>query len=118
MARTHREPAVAELCQQFANRAFVQHDTKASLQFIPQIDPPPAHHRMSGWIGASLNQPDQFSLLLRCEFWFTTEGFQIVQATQAVGVIAMHPVPRSEEHTSELQSLTNLVCRLLLEKKK
>src|SRR5438046_4041658 len=31
----------------------------------------------------------------------------------------VHPQPRrSEEHTSELQSLTNLVCRLLLEKKK
>src|SRR2546430_12065294 len=32
-----------------------------------------------------------------------------------------HPgegVPRSEEHTSELQSQSNLVCRLLLEKKK
>src|SRR5438093_10149570 len=28
------------------------------------------------------------------------------------------PHGRSEEHTSELQSLTNLVCRLLLEKKK
>src|SRR5262249_58792108 len=27
------------------------------------------------------------------------------------------PTLRSEEHTSELQSLTNLVCRLLLEKK-
>src|SRR5438046_8359568 len=27
------------------------------------------------------------------------------------------PHTRSEEHTSELQSLTNLVCRLLLEKK-
>ena len=27
------------------------------------------------------------------------------------------PMARSEEHTSELQSLTNLVCRLLLEKK-
>ena len=27
-------------------------------------------------------------------------------------------IPRSEEHTSELQSRTNLVCRLLLEKKK
>src|SRR2546427_5968690 len=26
--------------------------------------------------------------------------------------------PRSEEHTSELQSQSNLVCRLLLEKKK
>src|SRR5256885_6412455 len=28
------------------------------------------------------------------------------------------PIPRSEEHTSELQSPCNLVCRLLLEKKK
>src|SRR5256885_3014773 len=28
------------------------------------------------------------------------------------------PPPRSEEHTSELQSPCNLVCRLLLEKKK
>src|SRR2546430_13198335 len=29
-----------------------------------------------------------------------------------------HAVERSEEHTSELQSQSNLVCRLLLEKKK
>src|SRR5205085_8103875 len=29
-----------------------------------------------------------------------------------------HVVARSEEHTSELQSQSNLVCRLLLEKKK
>src|SRR2546430_6041387 len=28
------------------------------------------------------------------------------------------PIQRSEEHTSELQSQSNLVCRLLLEKKK
>src|SRR2546427_6541767 len=28
------------------------------------------------------------------------------------------PTTRSEEHTSELQSQSNLVCRLLLEKKK
>src|SRR2546430_11173500 len=31
--------------------------------------------------------------------------------------VAVRPV-RSEEHTSELQSQSNLVCRLLLEKKK
>src|SRR2546430_17434019 len=31
---------------------------------------------------------------------------------------AVHGDPRSEEHTSELQSQSNLVCRLLLEKKK
>src|SRR5438046_3837082 len=37
----------------------------------------------------------------------------------SVGVTAACRVGgRSEEHTSELQSLTNLVCRLLLEKKK
>src|SRR5688572_31922948 len=32
--------------------------------------------------------------------------------------LASHSRPRSEEHTSELQSQSNLVCRLLLEKKK
>src|SRR5688572_32288247 len=31
---------------------------------------------------------------------------------------ALHAACRSEEHTSELQSQSNLVCRLLLEKKK
>src|SRR2546430_11433593 len=34
-----------------------------------------------------------------------------------VGDVDPHP-RRSEEHTSELQSQSNLVCRLLLEKKK
>src|SRR5256885_5819325 len=34
------------------------------------------------------------------------------------GVLAEVFLPRSEEHTSELQSPCNLVCRLLLEKKK
>src|SRR5262249_60714933 len=34
------------------------------------------------------------------------------------GALLDRAVGRSEEHTSELQSLTNLVCRLLLEKKK
>src|SRR5258706_9559927 len=36
----------------------------------------------------------------------------------ALGAEGSKDVVRSEEHTSELQSLTNLVCRLLLEKKK
>src|SRR5256885_7325202 len=34
----------------------------------------------------------------------------------AVGIVLL--IARSEEHTSELQSPCNLVCRLLLEKKK
>src|SRR2546430_12015596 len=38
-------------------------------------------------------------------------------ARQIVRVVAIR-LARSEEHTSELQSQSNLVCRLLLEKKK
>src|SRR2546430_13583367 len=42
-------------------------------------------------------------------------------AIKPVALRAVHEVwarrPRSEEHTSELQSQSNLVCRLLLEKK-
>src|SRR2546430_8534994 len=37
---------------------------------------------------------------------------------KALKATARAGVPRSEEHTSELQSQSNLVCRLLLEKKK
>src|SRR2546427_7591750 len=37
---------------------------------------------------------------------------------QILGFPEVHPSVRSEEHTSELQSQSNLVCRLLLEKKK
>ena len=42
-------------------------------------------------------------------------------AWMVVSLLAMFSILsfiRSEEHTSELQSLVNLVCRLLLEKKK
>src|SRR5688572_32841986 len=39
------------------------------------------------------------------------------QRTRGVGGVP-HQRARSEEHTSELQSQSNLVCRLLLEKKK
>src|SRR5574340_1406374 len=37
---------------------------------------------------------------------------------EASGVPCLNPRRRSEEHTSELQSPKDLVCRLLLEKKK
>src|SRR2546427_2929994 len=39
----------------------------------------------------------------------------LLSAARAAGA---NPQTRSEEHTSELQSQSNLVCRLLLEKKK
>src|SRR5438046_7897948 len=39
-------------------------------------------------------------------------------AEYGLAALVLGGAARSEEHTSELQSLTNLVCRLLLEKKK
>src|SRR5438046_7348404 len=45
-------------------------------------------------------------------------GMDVVIAIDASNsMLAMTTSIRSEEHTSELQSLTTLVCRLLLEKK-
>src|SRR2546425_9339893 len=53
------------------------------------------------------------------EPWFALPG----DSTKSVDArppetISSSNLPRSEEHTSELQSLAYLVCRLLLEKKK
>src|SRR5437016_9635589 len=45
------------------------------------------------------------------------DGAQKVLAGVTTIEEVMMVTTRSEEHTSELQSLTNLVCRLLLEKK-
>src|SRR2546430_11101255 len=45
------------------------------------------------------------------------EGTGVTDA-DTLKLASVTPVPRSEEHTSELQSQSNLVCRLLLEKKK
>src|SRR2546430_11482037 len=44
-------------------------------------------------------------------------GQSLRNAVRTAGILGVVP-PRSEEHTSELQSQSNLVCRLLLEKKK
>src|SRR5688572_32405010 len=45
-------------------------------------------------------------------------GQSDLQRDRAAGHAARPAGARSEEHTSELQSQSNLVCRLLLEKKK
>src|SRR2546427_3199789 len=41
-----------------------------------------------------------------------------VVGSTVVHILTIAAIVRSEEHTSELQSQSNLVCRLLLEKKK
>src|SRR5258706_4337306 len=48
----------------------------------------------------------------------TLRTLVIAATVMTAMAVVVHAQTRSEEHTSELQSLTNLVCRLLLEKKK
>src|SRR5690242_5921856 len=56
--------------------------------------------------------------------WFGGTGYLLTKHSNLVAIfclaiaIAAGLTGRSEEHTSELQSHVNLVCRLLLEKKK
>src|SRR5438034_7463539 len=53
----------------------------------------------------------------RCSALQIPRGSAIPQAS-SMAVMVKSKVLRSEEHTSELQSHSDLVCRLLLEKKK
>src|SRR2546427_9189687 len=67
---------------------------------------PPTHHKCEGMLGMHVD-----------------EGFYGKTSMRGVTFLAQYHWPgplheRSEEHTSELQSQSNLVCRLLLEKKK
>src|SRR5256885_5506591 len=49
---------------------------------------------------------------------FVSWRFRFCAFHQGIPIQSLAPADRSEEHTSELQSPCNLVCRLLLEKKK
>src|SRR5256885_4319287 len=71
-----------------------------------------------------------YTTLFRSNVWVIvvamviTVGVMLIFAGPIGAFVARHPtlkvlaLSRSEEHTSELQSPCNLVCRLLLEKKK
>src|SRR5690606_41601656 len=63
---------------------------------------------------------DQAPLLLnQCLFPLHSSLIGSIQMPHQLPQYLVHPsAQRSEEHTSELQSRENLVCRLLLEKKK
>src|SRR2546427_4317560 len=52
------------------------------------------------------------------DFAATRHGLDVSPQDGRFAPYLLRPCLRSEEHTSELQSQSNLVCRLLLEKKK
>src|SRR5438477_7719149 len=59
-----------------------------------------------------------YTTLFRSDDLTTTQGIAALAAGGVAVLALLGNAARSEEHTSELQSHVNLVCRLLLEKKK
>src|SRR5262245_26395221 len=103
--------------------------------FRPLADQPPlelperrqhVRHRLTGGrrgVDGAVEGDQRPALLLRRrhkrrESIIEREGRSGFATTSAVASPALTLDDRSEEHTSELQSLRHLVCRLLLEKKK
>src|SRR2546426_4911546 len=68
-------------------------------------------------IGLSRNRARSRFSTISSSGWATRRWSKKRPRNQAANERGVH-VSRSEEHTSELQSPCNLVCRLLLEKKK
>src|SRR2546430_13606280 len=105
--------------------------TEAANALLKTLEEPPAHailvlvttepHRLPATILSRCQRFDfrrvsQKEIVARLKHIAAGEGFAI--DARALALIAGSADGRSEEHTSELQSQSNLVCRLLLEKKK
>src|SRR6266853_5790892 len=69
-----------------------------------------------------IRRPPRSTLFPYTTLFRSSQGPVAVEVADRLGAVAVgvenRDETRSEEHTSELQSQSNLVCRLLLEKKK
>src|SRR6266480_475182 len=74
-------------------------------------------HQATRWIGA-LAQPAGIALRDQLRRRSRDRPVEPLEPSAGRSYARDDVAPRSEEHTSELQSHVNLVCRLLLEKKK
>src|SRR2546426_4311015 len=113
-----REPLVLEgLFREAADTVRAQLDARRHRLVI---DPPPEPYTV---LADHIRVRQVLLNLLSNAIKFTPDGGQITLAAGAADGgrtirVAVSDTGRSEEHTSELQSPCNLVCRLLLEKKK
>src|SRR5438046_5539342 len=89
-------------------------------KILTQIAPVTWEHPADRAALQSLRSVPGFDEVVKKVYGFIGEpGVRLIFQADAVRVgPTQFPRLRSEEHTSELQSLTNLVCRLLLEKKR
>src|SRR5437016_8206658 len=87
------------------------HSVLLSISFTLSFIPPVFFFLM-------IRRPPRSTLFPYTTLFRSVFGVRFVMRFNLLGCFLVVAGTRSEEHTSELQSLTNLVCRLLLEKKK
>src|SRR5262249_62175481 len=104
-------PAYHHLPSFFLFYAYAAHRDLHSFPTRRSSDLPPPGGNL---IGGSNEEAEH---VVQCARWRSPFGAGCVRAGWG-SHFRRRRQGRSEEHTSELQSLTNLVCRLLLEKKK
>src|SRR4029434_11336018 len=85
---------------------------------IPQTQPP-THKRSHRLFFLMIRRPPRSTLFPYTTLFRSTHTHTHTHTHRKHLIfLSWHIFARSEEHTSELQSHLNLVCRLLLEKKK
>src|SRR5690606_2099412 len=108
MRQRHEElPKLVETCKQ-----YMQHE-RGTLEAVIQARNAVSSARQQGDVGA-LGQAETGLRAGLGRLFALAENYPELRANDSF----RHLQQRSEEHTSELQSRENLVCRLLLEKKK
>src|SRR5205814_10734640 len=107
--------------------AVVFHSTLASrsslllislMFFFNQYGSPPTLHSFPTRRSSDLIRHQRVTTPFGDEGFWRPDKEVRQQALDDATLLAIERLLRSEEHTSELQSLRHLVCRLLLEKKK
>src|SRR5205814_10527962 len=102
---------------------FTFHDPAATALYTLSLhDALPISLYRGDWQGTYPNHSDGEMGLLGIMAGYTQDRAQLERLFSGSGMVdeawRRNSQERSEEHTSELQSLRHLVCRLLLEKKK
>src|SRR5690606_16083759 len=119
-------PAAASAGRPGPGTRLLRHILRTAIPVLQWVDPPPSLTDPQG-----LNPGRLLRLFMEAGGGMSLGRPWTLLAAELPGLGTMAPppashasggqpplIPRSEEHTSELQSRENLVCRLLLEKKK